>query len=98
MQTTELPLEEIDYDEAYAYDVAVLEARLKQKSIVPQSVIVAATGLRQSVAAVTNNVQKSLAPAGREEAKKELRDMRRTSMHGLALLFRKAADLLDAHA
>jgi hypothetical protein len=87
MQTTELPLEEIDYDAAYAYDTEVLEARLKSKSIAVDKLVAVATGVRASVA-----------PEGRKEAKKELRDMRRASMSGLALLFRKAADLLEAYA
>jgi len=87
MATTELPLEEIDYDQAYNYDVAVLEARLKRKSVVPPKLVEIATDVRAS-----------LAPEGREEAKKELRDMRRVSMRGLAVLFRRAATLLDAYA
>jgi hypothetical protein len=98
MQTTELPLEEIDYDEAYAYDAEALEARLARRSVVPESLVAVATDVRQGVVAVATDVRKSLAPEGREEAKKELRDMRRTSLRGLAALLRKAADLLDAHA
>ena len=39
MQTTELPLEEIDYDEAYGYDPAALRARLSRSSMVPEKLV-----------------------------------------------------------
>ncbi len=87
MPTTQLPLEEIDYEEAYAYDADAMEARLSRKSIVPEA-----------LSSVASDVRQSLTPAGRAEAKKELRAMRRVSLSGLAQLFRKAADLLDAYA
>jgi hypothetical protein len=87
MPTTQLPLEEIDYDEAYRYDADALEARLKRKSLIPEPIVAVATDVRQS-----------LTPTGRNEAKKELRDMRRVSMSGFARLLRKAADFLDAYA
>jgi hypothetical protein len=87
MPTTQLPLEEIDYDQAYSYDADALEARLTRKSVIPEPIVAVATDVRQS-----------LTPAGREEAKKELRDMRRVSMTGFARLLRKAADFLDAYA
>ncbi len=87
MPTAQLPLEEIDYEEAYSYDADVLEARLKRKSVIPEPIVAVATDVRQS-----------LAPEGRKEAKKELRDMRRVSLNGFAKFLRKAADLLDAYA
>jgi hypothetical protein len=85
MPTAELPVEEIDYDAAYGYDVKALEQRLqKRSSIVPPALVDVATDVRAS-----------LAPAGRAEAAKELRDMRRVTFRAFAELLRRGADFFE---
>ena len=44
------------------------------------------------------DVRASLAPEGREEAKKELRDMRRVTFTGFAGVLRRLAGLLEKNA
>ncbi len=88
MPTTELALHEIDYDKAYAYNPKALDARLRTRgSVIPEALV-----------SVAEDVRTSLAPAGREEAARELRAMRKTTFTGLALVLRRAATLLDQHA
>lgn len=88
MPTTELALDEIDYDQAYAYDPKALDARLRARpSVIPEALV-----------SVADDVRASLAPAGREEAARELRAMRKTTFSGLALVLRRVATLLDQHA
>lgn len=88
MATVELPLDEIDYEKAYSYDAVDLQLRLGARtSIIPPALV-----------AVAEDVRESFAPAGRQEAARELRGMRRVTFTGLAGLLRRAAAILDRHA
>ncbi len=84
LETVELPLEEIDYDEAYKVDLASIGIR---RSIVPPA-----------LAGVARDVRASLAPPGRAEAKRELVRMKRSILLGTALLLYRIANMIEARA
>jgi hypothetical protein len=84
LETVELPLEEIDYDEAYKVDLAAIGIR---RSILPAP-----------LARVANDVRESLAPEGRAEAKRELVRMKRSIFLGTAMFLYRVANFLEARA